>query len=191
MSGRPLSVDFFEQPTVEVARALLGCVLVVETEAGRAAGRVVETEAYLSTGDEASHSARGRTARNASMFAAPGTAYVYQIYGVHFCLNVVTAPVGVGEPVLLRALEPLEGLELMAARRGRSTPRELCSGPGKLVQALGVSRELDGCAFGRDGLTILQGEEVREIAAGPRIGLTKAKELPLRFCVRESSWLSR
>ena len=191
MSGGPLSPAFFERPTIEVARALLGCVLVAETSAGRTAGRVVETEAYLSEGDEASHSARGRTARNAAMFGPPGTAYVYQIYGVHHCLNVVTAPEGVGEAVLLRALEPLEGLELMAERRGRGAPRELCSGPGKLVQALGVSRALDGSAFGCGALSLLAGEQVPAVAAGPRIGLSRARELPLRFCVRGSSWLSR
>jgi DNA-3-methyladenine glycosylase len=191
MSAPPLARDFFERPTIEVARGLLGCVLVRETAAGRVAGRIVETEAYLSEGDAASHSHRGRTQRNASMFGEPGTAYVYLIYGVHHCLNVVTAPQGVGEAVLLRALEPLEGLDLMAARRGRSAPRELCSGPGKLVQALGVTREDDGLRFGVGGLVLHAGDETCEILAGPRVGLSKAEELPLRFRAKGSSWVSR
>ncbi len=190
MSAGELAVDFFERGTVEVARALLGCILVREADEGRVAGRIVETEAYLSTGDAASHSARGRTLRNASMFAAPGTAYVYLIYGVHHCLNVVTAAPGVGEAVLLRALEPLEGVELMAARRGRSALAELCSGPGKLAAALDVTRAQDGVRFGASALSILPGEPVAGVLAGPRVGLSQAKGLPLRFRAKGSPWVS-
>lgn len=191
MSGELLGEEFFVRPTVDVARALLGQVLVREDAEGRVAGRIVESEAYLAEGDAASHSHRGRTQRNASMFAAPGTAYVYLIYGVHHCLNVVTASEGVGEAVLLRALEPLEGLERMAARRGRSRPRELCSGPGKLAAAFGLTREHDGLRFNAGELRLLHGRPVTEVEVGPRVGLGQAKELPLRFREAGSPWVSR
>ena len=195
---RFLSAAFFQRSTVEVARALLGCHLVHETPEGRSVGRIVETEAYLAECDPASHSASGETDRNRSMFGAPGTAYVYLIYGLHHCLNVVTARQGIGEAVLLRALEPLEGLEWMAERRGTATPKELCSGPGKLVQAMGVRHSHDGADLrrGKLGLWIPESfggpaEAPPEILAGPRIGIRTAADLPLRFCLKGSRWLSR
>jgi len=196
---------------------LLGAILVHETAQGRLSGRIIETEAYLGTGDPASHSARGRTARNASMFVAAGTIYVYRIYGVHLCLNVVTGAEGVGEAVLLRALEPLEGLDAMRERRGgvhrpggvdlkgsvdrpgRVDDRKLCDGPGKLVQALGVTADYDGAPFGvaradgtlagntrgRSGeLALFEGQRPRpaqRVLRGPRVGITKGAEMPLRF----------
>jgi DNA-3-methyladenine glycosylase len=181
---------------VEVARALIGCTLLHETAEGRTAGRIVETEAYLRSGDPACHAARGETKRCRSMFGLPGTAYVYLIYGVHHCLNVVTAPKGVGEAVLIRALEPLEGLELMERRRGTPVEKNLCSGPGKLVQALGITLEQDGVDFRRGGLSLWSpgGSKAPAdlpIAAGPRIGIREGAELPLRFCLEGSRWLSR
>lgn len=196
--GRRLTRSFFSAPTVEVARRLVGCCLVRRCAKGVVAGRIVETEAYLSEGDSASHSHRGESARNRSMFGRPGTAYVYLIYGVHHCLNVVTAQQGVGEAVLLRALEPLEGLELMSTRRRGRPERELCDGPGKLVQAFGLG-------LGHDGLDLCRGElgiwapehfgawdaSTTELTAGPRVGISKAAELPLRFTLAGSPWLSR
>lgn len=178
--------------TALVARRLLGRVLVHDTPQGRVAGRIVETEAYLRD-DPASHAFRGPTARNASMFLARGHGYVYRIYGVHRCFNVVTGPEGVGEAVLVRALEPLEGLELMVARRGRSDPRELCSGPGKLVAALGIGPEHDGVDLTRGPLRILAGGPVPRgrIVAASRIGVSRAAERVLRFFPRDCPWVSR
>ena len=182
----------FEGDTLAVARRLIGARLVHENAEGRTAGRIVETEAYLA-GDPASHSFSGPSERNASMFLAPGHAYVYLIYGVHLCFNVVTAPRGVGEAVLVRALEPLEGLELMAARRGREAKRELCNGPAKLVQAMGFDREADGTDLTRGSLRLLPPEPGFEarLDAGPRIGVTQAAEKPFRFTLRGCGWVSR
>lgn len=193
--ARRLSRSFFERPTIDLARALIGLLLVHETAEGRAIGRIVETEAYLAEGDAASHSRRGPTARNRAMFGAPGTAYVYRIYGLHHCLNVVSAPEGVGEAVLLRALEPLEGLALMAERRGRSEERSLCSGPAKLVRALGVRADQDGADLVHGPLRLelppRAGRAPLAIVASARIGISKAKELPLRFHAAGSPFVSR
>lgn len=187
-------MGFYRRGTVELARELVGTLLMHDSPSGRAVGRIVETEAYLSEGDPASHSHRGRTDRNDSMFACAGTAYVYLIYGVHRCLNVVTAEEGVGEAVLLRALEPLEGLDVMAARRGTSTVRSLCSGPGKLAQAMGVSGEHDGVSLLNGALGLYAPEadaEGAKVAAGPRVGISRATELPLRFWLAGSPFVSR
>lgn len=184
----------FARPTIVVARELIGAVLEHETPDGIAAGRIVETEAYLAAGDEASHSHRGRTQRNASMFGPPGRAYVYLCYGVHRCFNVATAPAGTGEAVLVRALEPLEGEELMRSRRGVARERDLCSGPGKLCAALGIELAHDGADLARSALR-LWWPRARVahglIATGPRIGIRHAAELPLRFSLRDSAWTSR
>lgn len=191
----------FARETVQVARALIGAVLVHETHAGVTAGRIVETEAYLAVDDPASHSHRGPTLRNASMFSDPGRAYVYTSYGVHACFNVVTARRGIGEAVLVRALEPIEGLQLMRERRGGAPDRNLCRGPGNLCVALGISREHDGCALShfrsalaRSELRILwprRAVAVSDIASGPRVGISRATDLPLRFALSESPWISR
>jgi DNA-3-methyladenine glycosylase len=184
---------FFARDTVEVARALVGVLLVHGSPEGRTVGRVVETEAYLAEGDPASHAHRGPTPRNASMFARAGTAYVFRSYGLHRCLNVVTAAAGVGEAVLLRALEPLAGLELMARRRGREGARSLCSGPGKLAQAMGVGLEHDGaCLLSGDlRLHVPSAGPRPKLAAGPRVGISKAVDLPLRFRLAQSPFVSR
>jgi DNA-3-methyladenine glycosylase len=137
----PLEADFYLQPTVEVARALLGCWLVARHDTGWVGGRIVEAEAYTQD-DPASHSYRGKTERNAAMFGAPGTAYIYLIYGVHECFNAVCQPEGVGEAVLIRALEPIVGLETMFQRRGGVHWTQLCRGPGNLCRALGITRAL-------------------------------------------------
>ncbi len=187
-----LGSDFFAAETAVLARGLIGTLLVHELGEQRLVGRIVETEAYLSEGDPASHSAAGKTARNASMFGSPGDIYVYLSYGLHHCLNVVTAREGVGEAVLIRALEPIEGLEEMGARRAVDSPRALCSGPGKLVQALGISREQDGGSF-LAGSLYLESEAGAhfKVNAGPRIGISKATELELRFTLAGSPFLSR
>ena len=191
---------FFERDTVVVARDLLGCVLAHETRDGIAAGRIVETEAYLSQGDAASHSHRGRTERNASMFERAGTAYVYLIYGVHHCFNVVTGPKGVGEAVLVRALEPLAGLARMRARRGVLRDRDLCSGPGKLARALAIGRDHDGADLCRGplGIYTMRAQDgapppaaERDIVVGARIGITRDADHPLRFHLHGNAHVSR
>ena len=178
-----------------VARRLLGLRLAVRDGSGAwLVGRIVETEAYLSEGDPACHAHRGPTARNRAMFGPPGTAYVYRIYGLHHCFNVVTGAEGVGEAVLVRALEPLQGEELMAARRGRSARTELCSGPAKLVQALGLSAEDDGSCLRTGRVRLLPARDRvprGEVVTTARVGITKAAELPLRFYLAESDCVSR
>ena len=190
--SRRLGAAFFARDAATVARALLGCVLLHRNEAGLCGGRIVETEAYLALGDPASHSHRRPTAPNASMFARAGTAYVYRIYGVHLCFNVVTGPVGVGEAVLIRALEPLCGIEAQRRRRGVEDLRALCSGPGKLAQALGLGPEMDGESLLAGPLGVWSGERVvAGVEITPRIGITKARELPLRFVLEASPFASR
>lgn len=166
------------------APRLLGVVLESRIGGVLTRGRIVETEAYLAEGDGASHSTPGPTKRNGSMFEVAGIGYVYLIYGMHLCFNVVTGAAGRGEAVLVRALEPLDGLEQMRARRGeRIKDRDLCRGPGRLAQALGIER-------GDDGADLFEGERLRlvdrrrgpaEVKSGPRIGITKSAGLPLRF----------
>lgn len=187
-----LAASFYLQDTVTVARRLLGCTLVHESADGLTSGRIVETEAYLAA-DEASHSFRGQTARNGVMFGPPGYAYVYFIYGIHFCINAVTQPEGTAEAVLIRALEPLDGLPLMEARRRTPQVRNLCSGPGKLCEALGITGALDGTPLFRGPLRILAGEPVPEsrIVATTRVGITRAAELPLRFYLSDNRYISK
>jgi len=203
--GSPLPPEFYARDAEAVARALLGAVLVSTVGGARVAGRIVETEAYLGPHDPASHAAAriGRTARNASMFGPPGIAYVYRIYGLHWCLNAVTGPEGYPAAVLVRALEPLEGIDVMRRRRnaapagprgfGAGAGRDLASGPARLAQALGITGALDGHRLDAPPLFILPGAPVdpSRIAVGPRIGVTRARDWPLRFWLRDSPWVSR
>lgn len=193
-----LPARFYQQDTISAARALLGTFLVHDSPQGRAVGRIVETEAYLFKNDPACHAHKGPTARNAAMFGPPGRAYIYFIYGMYYCLNVVTAPPGIGEAVLLRALEPVEGIELMRKRRKTPALHNLCSGPGKLVQALGITHKLNAHDLRKSPLTIWSRDSFPqpadasfEIVATPRIGITLAAELPLRFYIRGSKFASR
>lgn len=192
-----LRPSFYNPDTVTVAKALLGACLVHDSPQGRTVGRIVETEAYLFDGDPACHAHRGKTKRNAAMFGPPGHAYIYFVYGMYYCFNVVTAPEGVGEAVLVRALEPVEGIPLMQERRGTRDLKTLCSGPGKLVLAMGLTKELNGCPLFEGSLTIWSRSSFAaartrvEIVAARRIGITKAADLPLRFCVKGSPFVSR
>jgi DNA-3-methyladenine glycosylase len=188
---QPLPVEFYLQPTVEVARQLLGQLLVVQTPEGWVGGRIVEAEAYLQ-GDPASHSYRGRTDRNAPMFGPPATAYVYFIYGMHECFNAVCQPEGVGEAVLIRALEPCFGLDWMRRRRPRVSDHALCRGPGNLCRALGITRALNGESLITGQVRILQGEPVPDskVRCTPRIGIRHATDRPYRFCVRDHPCVS-
>ena len=188
-----LPVAFFARPAEVVARELLGQVLVVEGAAGPVGGRIVETEAYLGGDDPASHAAGlRRTERNAAIYGPPGTWYVYLSYGLHWCANLVTGPTGQGAAVLLRAVEPLMGLELMQARRGTTRPRLLCAGPGRLCQAVGIDRTLDGQAMQRSMARVSAGPAIPagQVRTTPRIGISKAADWPPRFLVAGSPWVS-
>lgn len=201
MAGlRPLPVSFYRRPSEEVARDLLGRWLVHEVGGERLVLRLVETEAYLGAPDRASHAWGGRrTARNESLYLAGGHAYVYFIYGMHWCLNAVTGEAGVGSAVLLRAGEPVEGeARMVAQRRLPRPPRagDIAGGPGKLCQALAIDRALDGAPLDRPPLFIAPGEPVLDaaVAAGPRIGVDYAGEAaawPLRFALRDNLHVSR
>jgi DNA-3-methyladenine glycosylase len=187
--SRPLSAAFYNRPVVEVARALVGCVV---SHAG-CSGVIVESEAYHQS-EPGSHAYIGLRPRTLHLFGRPGIAYVYRSYGIHACLNAVCEHEGVGAAVLIRALEPIEGLETMRVRRGLARAEDLCSGPGKLTQALGIWLELNGSDLAAGPIVIsepLAGWNDMELIAGPRIGLTKAAELPWRFCAAGSRYLSR
>jgi DNA-3-methyladenine glycosylase len=197
---RPLPPSFYRRPAEEVARDLLGCRLVRELAGERLILRLIETEAYLGAPDRASHAWGGRrTPRNESLYLPGGHAYVYFIYGMHFCLNAVTGSRDVGSAVLLRAGEPVEGEERMRENRGWTRPPrpgDLAGGPGKLCQALAVGRDLDGVRLDRKPLWIAPGEPVEpaEIVPCPRIGVDYAGEAagwPLRFVVRGNRHVSK
>ena len=178
--------EFFRRDVNTVARELVGWTLLVEG----VGGRIVEVEAY-DHDDPAAHGFRGRTERNASMFGPPGRAYVYRSYGVHWCLNLVCEEEGVAAAVLVRALEPLQGMEQMRARRGTDDVRLLCSGPGRLCQALGVTREHDGRSLDAPPFELVPSRTAGEVVAAPRIGITRAADLPWRYVLAESPFLSR
>ena len=180
---------FYDRPVVDVAQDLLGRVVVHEG----CAGLIVETEAYHES-EPACHAYVGVTNRTQTLFQPPGRAYVYRSYGIHALLNAVCEAEGVGAAVLIRALEPLDGLEAMRERRGLERPQDLCSGPGKLTQALGIELAHNGTDLRRGPVRILAGEGPAgpgDIVTGTRIGITKAAELPWRFCAVGSRSVSR
>ena len=184
----PLPRAFFDRPALTLARALLGALVVSELGGARTVGRIVETEAYRSD-DPASHSFRGPRPSNATMFGPPGHAYVYRSHGIHRCMNAVARA---GSAVLLRALEPVEGLGAMAARRGLDDERLLCAGPGRLCQALGIHLEDDGFDLTRGaGLWLAEGIPPRRVARTPRIGISAALDKAWRFVDAETRFASR
>jgi DNA-3-methyladenine glycosylase len=194
-----LAASWYARPAELVARELLGTVLVSTIDGVKCEGRIVETEAYIGPHDDASHAAEriGRTTRNLTMFGSPGLAYVYRIYGIHWCLNIVTDEIDYPAAVLIRAVEPVQGIEHMRARRERGQKHlpdtALTSGPGKLAAALGITGEHDAHPLDRPPLWVRAGQPVprRHVRAGPRIGITRAADWPLRFCERDNPWVSR
>jgi len=186
----PLPRSFYVHHAPEVARALLGKIIVH----GKTSGRIVETEAYLGAGDLAAHSARGPTPRNHVLFGPPGHAYVYFIYGMYECLNFVAEPEGIAGCVLIRALEPLAGIEQMRTRRPAAHHLEdLANGPGKLTRALGITLRDNGADLTR-GPILVRGPEKEvafEIASSKRVGITKSADLPLRFFIKDNRFVSR
>jgi DNA-3-methyladenine glycosylase len=194
VTPRPLPLRFYARDTVRVARGLLGRLLVSTVGGRRCVGRIVETEAYVGPHDPACHAALWRrTPRNEALYGEPGLAYVYFTYGMHWCANVVTEREGFPAAVLLRAVEPLEGLVTMRRRRGASPAELLAAGPARLTRALGIDRRLDGHRLSEPPLWIAAGRPVaaRRIAVGPRIGLRVAADWKLRFYVKDSPFVSR
>lgn len=176
----------FSAPAPEVARRLIGVTLLVDG----VGGRIVEAEAYDAS-EPASHCHSGLTERNFSMFGPPGRSYVYRSHGLHWCLNFVCREQGHGAGVLIRALEPLAGMQRMRARRGLDEPRLLCSGPGRLAQALGVTRAQNNLSLAEAPFQLLPRQAEVEVLAGPRIGISKAVQLPWRFVEAGSRFLSK
>jgi DNA-3-methyladenine glycosylase len=183
---RLLTPGFFGRSVHDVAPDLIGTTLFV----GGAGGIIVEVEAYHHT-DEAAHSFNGRTVRNAVMFGPPGHVYIYRSYGIHWCMNFVCEPEGSASAVLIRALMPTAGLAAMRRRRGVASERLLCSGPGRLCQALAVTGKHNGATLGKAPFALFARTAPVEIVAGPRIGITRASELPWRFGLKGSRFLSR
>ena len=194
MTGGPFPAEFYARPTESVARRLLGHFLVSTIGGSRTVGRIVETEAYLGPDDPACHAWKGRRSPMVeSLYGPPGLAYVYFTYGMHWCLNAVTRREGFPAAVLIRALEPVAGLPAMRRRRGRVPDGRLCAGPAMLCQALGVTGREDGVTLGRGRLRILADPERARVvvSAGPRVGISRAVDWPLRFWVTGSPWVSR
>ena len=192
--GEPLAPAFYARDTEIVARELLGCVLECHSPEGVASGRIVETEAYLGEHDLACHAAAGRTTRTAPLYGPPGTSYVYFIYGVHWCFNAVTRDEGLPSAVLVRAIEPLTGIDIMRSRR-RAARRDvdLTNGPGKLCAALGIDRAHNALPLQRPPVVVRAGERVPDsrVAITPRIGITRSADWPLRWIVADNPYVSR
>jgi DNA-3-methyladenine glycosylase len=181
---KPLPISFFRRPAAVVARDLLGATIVSAAGGRRTSGIIVETEAYLGYDDPASHAYKGRLhPGNRSLYGAPGTWYIYRSYGIHWCANLVCDGSPAGGAVLLRGIIPREGVETIRRRRGAVHPRELANGPGKLCQALGITRSLDGLPMASAPVRILPASELSgmRVLTTPRIGISKAIDWPLRF----------
>lgn len=184
--------SIWKKGTIEIAKSLLGCHLIYQTKKGIISGKIVEAEAYLND-DPASHSFNGRTKRNEAMFNHPGKAYIYFTYGMHYCFNVVTNKYGIGEAVLIRSLEPLSGIELMKKKRKTKDIKNLCNGPAKLFQALGINKSYNSHDLTKKPLYIKINPRLskREIIQTTRIGISKGSKLPHRFYIRNSPFVSK
>ncbi len=187
-----LPFTFYARDTGDVARSLLGKILVRRIGRQTVKCRLVETEAYYGKDDPASHAARGKTKRTAVMFGQPGHAYVYFNYGVHHLLNVVTEVAGTAGAVLVRAVEPIEGMDMLLRNRPVSQVRQLTNGPGKLTQALGINLDLNGKSLDTSVLGIIDSEENNfRVVSGPRIGISAGRDMELRFCIENNKFVSR
>ena len=194
MPSRILKRDFYDRDTELVAREMLGTILECRTERGVASGIIVETEAYVGEEDPACHAAAGRTRRTEPLYGRPGLSYVYFIYGVHWCFNAVTRAAGLPSAVLVRALQPVAGIEMMKERRGpKINAVNLTNGPGKLCAALGIDGSMNGLTLQRGPLVIREGESVppSQIVTATRIGITRAAEWPLRYYIAGNECVSR
>lgn len=191
LSGGKVTREFYARSAVEVAPNLIGALLVRRLREELLVGRIVETEAYMGPDDPASHAYRGMTARNASMFGPGGRLYVYRSYGIHNCANVVTGDAGFGMAVLLRAVEPVAGIEVMRARRNVDSDRLLAAGPGRLCEAFGIDKQNDGEDLLGESLFIARALESPRIAVTERVGISIAKERRWRFVEAGSRYLSR
>jgi DNA-3-methyladenine glycosylase len=190
--SRALPQSFYARDTTRVARALLGCVLETRVRGVRTAGRIVEVEAYVGPHDPAAHGfCHRRTPRNDRLFGPPGIAYVYFVYGMHWCVNAVTESDGYPAAVLIRALEPLRGLAVMRRRRHGAADANLCAGPARLCQALGVTGAMNGVSLAGPRIRITQRVSRASVAVGTRVGIRRAVDWPLRFWLRGSPWVSR
>jgi DNA-3-methyladenine glycosylase len=190
----PLPRDFYDRPTEQVARDLLGAILECKTPDGIAAGRIVETEAYIGEHDLACHATAGRTPRTAPLYGAPGIAYVYFIYGMYWCFNAVTRAEGEPSAVLVRAVEPVRGIELMRTRRPRARRDvDLTNGPGKLCLALGIDGQHNCHPLDKPPLVIRPGAAIhdRDVIVSPRIGITQSADWPLRWFVADNPYVSK
>lgn len=191
--GAPLPRAFYDRPTEIVSRELLGAVLECTTPDGVTRGLIVETEAYLGPDDPACHAAAGLTPRTLHLFGPPGIAYVYLIYGMYWCFNAVTRERGHGAAVLVRAVHPVAGVELMRRRRaGVTKDRDLTNGPGKLCLAMGIDAAMNGLSLRRPPIVIRRGHDVpdADVVVTPRIGITRAAAWPLRYLVRNDPYVS-
>ncbi len=192
--GAALPAAFYDRPTELVARDLLGAVLQCTTAAGVTRARIVETEAYIGPEDPACHAAAGRTKRTEHLFGPPGRSYVYFIYGMYWCFNAVTREAGHGAAVLIRAVHPMDGIDLMRARRPTARrDRDLTNGPGKLCLAMDIVGSMSGASLRTGPVVIRAGDEVADadVEVTPRVGITKAADWPLRFLVRDDPFVSR
>lgn len=189
---KTVSKSFFCKPTIELAKDLLGMHLCTENKQGITIGKIVETEAYLFKNDPACHAHKGRTKRNEVMFGPAGNAYVYLCYGMYNLFNVVSNKKGFGEAVLIRALEPITGIELMQKRRKTNNIKQLCNGPGKLVLALGIDQTHNGNCLRTSSIRILKNQNSKfQIESSSRIGISQAKDLNLRFTIKDNKFLSK
>ena len=189
---RKLNRKFYDRSTLRVAKELLGKFLVMQKNGKLLSGKIVETEAYIGYKDPASHAYRGITPRNEVMFGDPGYAYVYFTYGMHYCLNLVTEKKGYPAAVLIRALEPAQGIEIMQERRKHKDLKDLTSGPAKLCQALGVDRKLNGVDLCSDLIYVeSRGEVIKKISSSSRIGIREGKKKNWRFFIKNNEFVSR